>query len=258
MNIEHITLKQKDLAIEIAQGSVSNILATADNSTCSLNIALAKNSILNFYHLNKFSDQSKQHVQFKIHLAQNSQLNFYDINLSHGQSKNIINIDLLEPQAQIKYYALDHLQASSHSHTELSIRHKAPGTLSEQSIRAIYAQQSQGFFMGKVVVDKHAHQSSAKQRYKAVLLSDQAKAHVLPQLEINNFDIIAQHGASIGELDNNHIFYLQSRGLSLIAAKTILIKSLIEDIISHIDNPLISNNISNEINKAIDQSLRLA
>ncbi len=257
MNIRHIELNQEPVDIKIATGTTGHILATTSGLENSLSISLAKNSSLNFYRLTKLDNKYQQQSQSKIFLAQNSCLNFYDINLSHGQLNNMINVDLFEPQAQVKYYALDQLLGNSHSHTELMINHKAPHTLSEQSVRGIYAQQSQGFFMGRVIVDKYACQSSAKQRYKAVLLSDQAKAHVLPQLEINNFDIAAQHGASIGELDANSIFYLQSRGLSLIEAKTMLVKSFIADIINNIANLDISVNISQQIDEAINQALGL-
>ena len=163
-----------------------------------------------------------------------ARLNITQINLGSVDAQTSMNIELLAPHAEVSFIGLDQLTGQERSSTALHINHKTSSTKSTQAFRGIYNGHSLGLFEGKVSVAPHAESSSAKQLYKSILLSENARAHVKPELEINNFDITASHGASIGQLDQEALFYLCTRGLSKEAAQKILVMSLARDILQEI------------------------
>ena len=169
-----------------------------------------------------------------------------NFNLGTKSSQSLINIELLEHEAETSFLGFDQLAQTQTSSLRLHIIHKTAHTKSTQSFRGIYAGESLGFFAGKVSVDPHAKNSAASQLYKALILSERARAHVKPELEINNFDITASHGASIGQLDKEALFYLCSRGLSKEAAQKILVSSLAQDILQEI-HPVMRDFISAQV-----------
>ena len=158
----------------------------------------------------------------------------------------LMDIELLAPDAEVSFLGLDQLAGSDVSTTKLHINHKTSNTKSSQAFRGIYAGSSLGSFEGKVSVAAHAENSSAQQLYKSILLSESARALVKPELEINNFNITASHGASIGQLDAEALFYLRSRGLSFEAAQKILVQSLSRDILQEI-HPVMREYLSAQV-----------
>jgi hypothetical protein len=197
----------------------------------------------------------KQSLWAKI--SHDAQLTICELTYSFGINSRSMNIELMEKQAQVSYLGLDYLSETSLKKSILNIFHHAPQTISSQTFRGIYSGQAHGTFLGKVIVGKSANQSCADQLYKAVLLDEQAKAHVMPQLEIYNYDISARHGASIGELDKNSLFYLCSRGLSMVDAKSILVMGLLNDILDKIEEVSIKKTIKEQLKNSIGYSLRM-
>lgn len=191
------------------------------------------------------------HHKRRAEIAKDGFLSTHCINLSLGNFREDIDIKLLGPAASIDFFLLDLLCQSAHTNTELTITHRSEASESRQLVRTIYSDRAQGKFLGKVIVDKTAPKSSARQHYKTLLLGKEAKASVLPQLEINNYDITASHGATVGELDSQALFYLQSRGLSLIEAKTLLVSALSSEITSTISQSEISELIGTKVKSAL-------
>ena len=93
------------------------------------------------------------------------------------------------------------------------IHHKEPNCTSHQDYKGIYGGRSVGVFNGRVLVEKEAQKTNAFQANNNVLISDRASINTKPQLEIFADDVRCSHGCTIGQLDNNALFYLRSRGI---------------------------------------------
>ncbi len=205
-------------------------------ATIKIDINIENNSLLNNYRINE-SLKNNNYIYNNIsNMGENSHKNTFDINLA----SSIINADLSDnlnhTNANTCYYAIDLLGQECQSIRVLNIFHNAPSTHSNQIFRGVYTKKSLGNFLGKIIIDKSAQKSSALQHYKAIITNKNAKALVKPQMQINNNDITAKHGASIGELNQDALFYLQSRGINYNQAKQILIYSLLQDSLTHIPN----------------------
>jgi Fe-S cluster assembly protein SufD len=131
-------------------------------------------------------------------------------------------------------YLLDGKQHADH-HTRVD--HFAPSCASREYYRGILDGESHGVFNGKVVVHPHAVKTDAHQSNRNLLLSRQAEVDTKPQLEIFADDVKCTHGATVGQLDDDSLFYLRSRGIDADSARSLLIYGFANDIIGRVEVP---------------------
>src|SRR4029077_8258199 len=118
--------------------------------------------------------------------------------------------------------------------THTTIDHAQPHCGSHEVYKGILADQARAVFNGKILVRIDAQKTDAKQTNKALLLSDDATINTKPQLEIFANDVKCPHGAAIGHLDDDAVFYLRSRGLSFDDARAMLIHAFAGDILNRV------------------------
>jgi Fe-S cluster assembly protein SufD len=109
------------------------------------------------------------------------------------------------------------------------VRHASPNATSRQVIRSVLDDRATGSFLGKVAVARHAQKSDAVQSVKALLLSRTATANAKPELEIFADDVKCAHGATVGELNKDALFYMASRGIGADEARALLTEAFIAD-----------------------------
>jgi Fe-S cluster assembly protein SufD len=107
------------------------------------------------------------------------------------------------------------------------IRHIEPNATSRQTVRSVLAGKAIGTYLGKVAVARDAQKSDAAQSVRAMLLDRTATANAKPELEIYADDVKCAHGAAVGELDANGLFYLQSRGLPPAEARKLMLQAFV-------------------------------
>jgi Fe-S cluster assembly protein SufD len=115
-----------------------------------------------------------------------------------------------------------------------TIDHAMPHCGSHQVYKGILADQSRAVFNGKIIVRPDAQKTDAKQTNKALLLSDDANIHTKPELEIFANDVKCTHGAAIGQLDEDAMFYLRARGLDVAEARAMLVRAFAGDILHRV------------------------
>lgn len=120
--------------------------------------------------------------------------------------------------------------------TTTDIEHLAPETFSRQLVKGVVGGDAKGVFQGKIHIAKHAVKTEGTQLHKALLLTDTAEIDVKPELEIFADDVKCSHGAASGELDEETLFYMQSRGIGREEAKQILIDAYLDDVINKVSD----------------------
>lgn len=108
-----------------------------------------------------------------------------------------------------------------------AVTHAEPGATSYQKVRSVLAGKATGSYLGKITVARDAQKTDAEQSVKAMLLDRTATANAKPELEIYADDVKCAHGATVGELDKQALFYLASRGLPPPQAKTLMLQAFI-------------------------------
>lgn len=161
---------------------------------------------------------------------------FHAVHLSAGGkvSRLHAHICLKEKESKTQLKGLFNLAGKSSAHCHLTIEHKAPDTSSLQHFKGILNDCSRSSFEGKIKVDSEAQGTRAYQLNNNLLLSRGAIANSKPNLEIFADDVKASHGATISQLSKDQLFYLETRGLSPIEAKEILLRAYMQEIIQEI------------------------
>ena len=163
-----------------------------------------------------------------------SNVNVHSFALGAKLSRNNIRTKLagegLECVLNGLYLTRDEQLADHH----MIVEHAQPHCASHEYFNGILDDKSKGVFHGRILVRELAQKTDAKQTNKNLLLSDDATADTKPQLEIYADDVKCTHGATIGQLNDESIFYLRSRGMSLDTAKQMLIHAFAGEIIERI------------------------
>jgi Fe-S cluster assembly scaffold protein SufB len=108
-----------------------------------------------------------------------------------------------------------------------SIIHQAPNTCSKTLVRGVLEGDAAAHFEGQVLIEKGAKNADGDLKGHAILLSKQARAVMIPRLEVLENEVKASHGAAVGKIDEEQIFYLMSRGLNLTQAKRMIIQGFL-------------------------------
>ncbi|MEX1147452.1 MAG: Fe-S cluster assembly protein SufD [Sphingomonadales bacterium] len=121
--------------------------------------------------------------------------------------------------------------------------HRVPHCLSNQLYRGVLGAGSHAAFQGRVIVREGAQKTSANQSNHNLILDRSAEADTKPELEIYADDVKCSHGATVGELDSDMLFYLESRGLDPETARAILVEAFVGEVIEAIENPAIRDHV---------------
>lgn len=136
-----------------------------------------------------------------------------------------------------------------------TIDHAMPHCGSHEVYKGILWGQARGVFNGKIIVRPDAQKTDAKQTNKALLLSDEAQINTKPELEIFANDVKCTHGAAIGQLDDEAIFYLRSRGLGYLDARALLIRAFAGEIINRIKIPALQAQLEAVLQTLLPQAV---
>ncbi|MDC6350532.1 Fe-S cluster assembly protein SufD [Zeaxanthinibacter sp. PT1] len=131
------------------------------------------------------------------------------------------------------------------------VHHRQPNCESHQDYKGIYGENSTGVFNGKIIVDKIAQKTNAFQQNNNVLVSDKATINTKPQLEIFADDVKCSHGCTIGQLDEDALFYLQTRGIPQKEARALLMYAFANNVLQSVRIP----ELKKRINKLIATKL---
>jgi Fe-S cluster assembly protein SufD len=167
--------------------------------------------------------------------------------------RNDITTRLNGEECQCTFDGLYQLDGKQHADHHTRIDHFAPSCTSREYYRGIMDGESHGVFNGKVIVHPHAVKTDAHQSNRNILLSRQAEIDTEPQLEIFADDVKCTHGATVGQLDDNSLFYLCSRGINAESARSLLIYGFANDIIRRVDVPNLCRRIEHLVLNRLPQ-----
>jgi len=163
------------------------------------------------------------------HVTLGRNVTFRDFTLSTGARVNRQNgtLRLTGEFADAKVTGAYLLAAKQHADTRLVVDHQVPNCASRELFKCVMDDHARGIFQGKVIVQPHAQKTDGKQSSHALLLSETAEFDAKPELEIYADDVACGHGATAGDLNHDHVFYLKSRGIPEAEAKALLIAAFV-------------------------------
>lgn len=173
---------------------------------------------------------TQEDTNYNFYLAENAQLNCFFL-ADQGSQPLEINIYLQGRNARAICKQLVLLSGEQSATIKTTQHHQAPNTQSEVIIKSILADSSRLEFSGLIAVSKEGKGTQAVLTNKNILLSSLARAVSEPQLEVQTNDVQCKHGSAVSRLDQNHILYLQSRGMCETGAKQLLLEGFMSDVV---------------------------
>jgi Fe-S cluster assembly protein SufD len=156
------------------------------------------------------------------------------ISLGGAITRNDYRIALDGPGSDCQLRGLAALTGAEHVDNHLLVRHAAPNCTSREHFKNVLSDSSRGVFSGRIHVDQIAQKTDGVQINASLLLSDNARTESRPQLEIYADDVKCTHGATVGQIDSNAVFYLQTRGVSESDARAMLVRGFADEILDAI------------------------
>jgi Fe-S cluster assembly protein SufD len=231
----HESREQKDLLVNsrvvvvLEEGAELQLVEQFENgpeSTSLLNVvmqfSLAQNSAMTHTRVQQQSSSSVLITRTDVSQSGNSRFHFTGLDLGEGLARHDVKASLLGTGASCALNGACMTRGKSHVDHHLEAAHTAADCQSSQLFRAVANDQSRVVFNGKVHVFEGADGTDATQSSAGLLLSKLAEIDAKPELEIYADEVIASHGATVGQLDDEALFYLRSRGIGNNEARNLL------------------------------------
>jgi Fe-S cluster assembly protein SufD len=188
-------------------------------------------------------------------MGRESKLTTFGLSLNGKLIRNKIMVNFNDEYAVADLNGLYLMDKQQESETEINVYHNKPNCSSNQLFKGILDDVAKSSFVGHVYVDYGARGTTAMQNNKNMLLTDKAKVNTRPFLEIYNDDVKCSHGATIGQLNADALFYLRTRCISERSAKMLLMYAFCEDVLSKSDIEELKESLGDLIKKRLQGEL---
>ncbi|MGI4939803.1 MAG: SufB/SufD family protein, partial [Janthinobacterium lividum] len=160
----------------------------------------------------------------------------FGLTLGGRLARNEIHARLHGPNGMVHLNGAQLLGGSQHADFTTVVQHQAPSCGSRQTVKNVLSGRSRGVFQGRIEVDRIAQKTDGYQMNQALLLSPDAEIDAKPELQIYADDVKCSHGATVGELDAEQMFYLRSRGVPLVQARAMLVRAFLAEALDPIQH----------------------
>ena len=218
------------------------------------NYTINKNAILKKFNINATLDNSYNYNSTKVKSYSDSIFENFLLSLGPNLIKNEIHCNLLENYSSCFINGVMFLNGDQHHELKTNVNHKYENCKSSQIIKSALLDESSGTYQGKIYVDKSAQKTNGYQLSKALILSEKSEFNSKPELEIYADDVKCSHGSTTGNIDENSVFYLMSRGLSKDKANKMIVEGFLNEAIETITEPNIKLLITRLFNERISET----
>ncbi|WP_095085675.1 Fe-S cluster assembly protein SufD [Mesorhizobium sophorae] len=178
-------------------------------------------------------------AQFKAHIGKNAKLTLFVMNAGGRLVRQEVMVRTTGEGADFKLRGINLLAGDTHTDVTMVLDHAVPHTASTEVIRNVVTGKARGVFQGRINVHQYAQKTNAKMACNTLLLSDDGEFSTKPELEIFADDVVCGHGATVTEIDHDHLFYLMARGVDEKTARGLLVKAFVAEVIEELDDETI-------------------
>ena len=192
------------------------------------------NSQIHYYRLQDEGKNLLEVSNIETDIQKDGRFSAVTISLSGDMVRNNLNLNLRGSNSEGNMYGIYLLNGKTHVDNHTNVDHTIPHAESNELYKGILADQSRGVFNGKIFVRQDAQKTNAFQQNNNILLSEDATVNTKPQLEIWADDVKCSHGCTVGQLDEEALFYLQARGIDKTQAKGLLLHAFAGEVLEKI------------------------
>jgi Fe-S cluster assembly protein SufD len=218
--------------IVLEEGASLTLVETAASAAFSnigIEVVVGANANLTIMRIADAAASSIGVEDIAVRVARDATFRAHLVNGGASFSRLNLRMTLKEPRANAHLSGVSVLTDELHADITTEVYHAAGKTESTQLFKKIVGGKGHAIYQGKITVAEGANGSDSRQTAKAILLGDHAEADLKPELEIFADDVKCAHGAAVGDLDADSLFYLRSRGVPETEARNLLIRAFVED-----------------------------
>jgi len=232
-----------------------SLTANAVLTNCVTEIFAAKSANIDYYKVQNDAATASLIDNTYVNQKSKSFVNVHTFSLGGKLTRNNLNFYQNGEYMDSTMKGVTILGAKQHVDHHTLVHHIEPNCESHQDYKGIYGENSTGVFNGKIIVDKIAQKTNAFQQNNNILISDKATINTKPQLEIFADDVKCSHGCTIGQLDEDAMFYLQSRGIPEKEARALLMYAFANNVLESVRIPELKARINKLIAKKLGVNL---
>jgi Fe-S cluster assembly protein SufD len=226
------------VAIEVAEGVavtlVDTALASSGLSTALLEIDVARGATVTRISLQEGGASSIDLLHASVEIAENGRYEATALTFGAKFARAETFATLHGHGASCRIDGAYLLSGSAHADATTRITHKGPGGITRELFKGAVKDKARGVFQGKILVERAAQQTDARQNHHALMLTEGAEVDAKPELEIYADDVACAHGNTIGALDENALFYMRQRGIPEVQARALLVQAFITEVLNGI------------------------
>lgn len=216
-----------------------------------INISLEEGALLDMIVMQNENANSIHTTSFKVSLKENSLFNLYLITLNGGEVTNNITVTFNDKMGECNMYGLYLAAGEQRVNTNINVCHNYRECRSSQLFKGVLDGNAVTTFGGRIYVAKDAQKTEAYQANNNLLSSKTAKAYTQPHLEIYADDVKCSHGATIGSLNIDELFYLRSRGISFEEAKLLQQQAFASAVLEKLSNNQLKERLMGMVEKRL-------
>ncbi len=214
-------------------------------------IFVGENAAVNYYTVQNQHNNAASVNSIFISLGHNAQINTNTITLHGGLIRNNLKVILDGENSKANVYGMGFLDRKQHVDNFTQLVHAKPHCQSNQLYKNVLDDESSGAFSGRINVRRNAQKTNAFQRNNNLLLTDKAQMQTKPQLIIEADDVKCSHGATIGQIDEEALFYLRSRGIEEKQARLMMMNAFSYEVVQNIKVEPLRDRINDLIEKRL-------
>src|SRR5260221_3795548 len=218
-------------------------------------IVVGEKATLNYCKIQNDGGSLHQVASTLIHQHHGSRVNTFTLTLRGKIIRNNFTIAVDGERCESHFYGLYLLDKDTLADNHTTVDHRQPNSFTNELYKGIMNGNSRGVFNGKIYVRPHAQKTNAFQSNRNILLSDTAVVHTKPQLEIWADDVKCSHGCTSGQLDEEALFYLQSRGIDKANAQALLLYAFAGEILEPMKDEVLKTYLHSIISERLHKSL---
>lgn len=249
-----LVVMEENTKLTLIQCTDSNQTANALVNAVS-EVYLDENAQMEYHSMQNLNNDCSLYNTLYVSQKKSSVLDTFSISLNGGKIANYQEAWLEGEEAVSNLLGLYLMDKSQSVENVVKVNHEVPNCQSRQLFKGILDDSAKGFFNGHVKVEKEAQKTEAFQNNKNLLLTSKAKFTTQPFLEIYADDVKCSHGATVGQLDEEALFYMRARGIGSAQARRLLMYAFTDEIVRRISIPALRNQVEVIIKKRLSGEL---
>jgi Fe-S cluster assembly protein SufD len=245
-------------SVTVGEGASATFIEHHHSSTIAnqqnvvTNLKLEKGAKAVWAIVQELGGETTRFGQLNVELGEDADLTILVLNAGGKLVRQEIHVAVQGENSKLAIKGVNLIGDKSHIDVTTTLAHNVPNTTATELFRNVVPAGGKGVFQGQIRVAQAAQKTDAQMACNTLLLTDESDFSAKPELEIFADDVVCAHGATVADIDDNHLFYLRARGISERDARALLVKAFVEEVFEELENEDLGDALIERIENWLD------